>query len=180
MSTEFLFSKTSTSFFWGCIFTCIGTTASAQISAIQEDYKKELLKSIRPADLSIKQDLRVSTPILTKESFLDNEYKKAYDRYRFGHLDSYKSDYTLSPMITNVGNMVVKILPAGSTQVVYMGGHFYFISNGGSGAPGDGIATSPTGSGGVIGGLNLSGWKKKTVSKKSKQILKELYGIEGD
>lgn len=135
-----------------------------------DDYKKELWKTIQPTGknpLSLPKTLKKDED---KSNILENKYSKAYSNYKYGDdlnhlLEITDAKYKLSPnLIQYNGVTPLNELPAGSTQIVYMGGHFYFVNTGGSLV--------------VPSGISLTGGGRKKLSEKSKSILVNVYGME--
>lgn len=140
-------------------------------SILGDDYKKELWKSINPSNnkpLTLpgsRQEKKVS-PV---NAPLDNKYLKSYINYKFKGLDHFleitEPKYKLNPNLTKYsGAIPLNQLPAGSTQLVYMGGHFVMVNTGG-------FLVFPS-------GRSLSGWEPKKLSEKSKNILINVFGKE--
>ena len=84
---------------------------------------------------------------------------------KFWYIQVYSYQYKLNPniLIYN-GKTPLNQLPAGSTTLVYMGGHFCIVNTGGS-------LIFPS-------GLDFSGGGTKKLSEKSRNILTNVYGLE--
>ena len=151
--------------FISILLTCIGMNTYGQIS-VREDFKKQLWKEIKP---EISNELQ-KQPLKMKEIPLDdNKYIDAYENYKYKEggrlLKRLKNEYNVSPNLTQYKGVVpLNQLPAGSTRSVYMGGHFYNVSNAGT-------RVTPS-------GIDLSFSKKKKLSEKSKSILRNVFGME--
>lgn len=152
------------------MFLSIHTYIYGQKVVFGDDYKKELWKTINPSNkntLSFPKALKRED---TKSSLLDNKYTKAYSNYKYGDnlnhlLEITELKYKLSPNLTQYSGMTpLNELQAGSTQIVFMGGHFHFISTGGT-------QVFPS-------GMSLTGGGRKKLSEKSKSILVNVYGME--
>ncbi len=145
----------------------------AQISIVGDDYKKELWKSINPSNnkpLTLPGSVNIKpNKLIEKETPLDNKYIKSYLNYKYKGLDHLveitEAKYKLNPNLTKYSGIApLNRLPEGSTQTVYMGGHFYIVSTAGT-------LVVPT-------GLNLGGGGSKKLSEKSKNILINVFGKE--
>lgn len=136
---------------------------------VGDDYKKELWKTIKPSGSKPLTLPGAKSATMENKSLVENKYQKSYYNYLYKNLDHLleitEPEYRLSPNLTTyTGNTPINQLPAGSTQLVFMGGHFYFVSNAGSLV--------------VPSGLDLSGGGKKKLSAKSKSILTNVFGME--
>jgi len=137
-----------------------------------DDYKNELWKNVKPTgknSLSLPKTLKKDN---TKSNLLDNKYTNAYSNYKYGNnlehlLEITEFKYKLSPNLTIYNGITpINELPAGSTQIVFMGGHFYFVGTGG-------VSVFPS-------GIDLTGGGRKKLSEKSKNILRNVFGMEVD
>lgn len=155
------------------VFTVILTSVSfsmlAQYSSFKEEYKKELWKTIKPSkptSLPSAQDPKES--LIKSEDLIDNKYIKAYNKSKYSSsalLDIVQDKYKVNPeMLIYRGAEPANKLPPGSTTLVYMGGHFYFVSNAG-------MLVFPS-------GLNFGGSPRKTLSAKSRAIIENVFGME--
>lgn len=154
-------------FFFSIIFIFVNAYSYGQYSILSDDYKKDLMKSINPnnsSPLSLPGTLRSAE----KETVLDNKYVKSYTNYgnNLDHLlEITEPEYKLNPNLTVYnGTTPLNQLPAGSTQLLYMGGHFYFVSVAG-------LNVFPS-------GLDFGGGGQKKLSAKSKSILINVFGME--
>ncbi|MFR9166546.1 MAG: hypothetical protein ACLVKO_10150 [Dysgonomonas sp.] len=151
------------------VISLIGICGYGQNSIIGDDYKKELWKTIKPTNES-KFELPGSSLKSSKEIINENKYIRSYHNYK-NNLDNLieitKPKYTINPGIfTYKGSTPLNQLPRGSTQLVFMGGHFYFVPTGG-------LLVVPS-------GFDFSGGGRKKLSEKSKSILQNVYGMEID
>lgn len=151
-----------------CIFVIFPLCAYTQISN-KEEYKKDLMDYVYSSNnLILLSKLKNTDKWDGGLSTSENNYSTAYYKYKFGGVSLFNSDdfekYKVRPeAYTYYGDEPLDVLPAGSTQVVYMGGHFYYVSIAGFRASGR--------------GSNLSGWKTKKISAKSKSILRFVYDM---
>ncbi|NDW18898.1 hypothetical protein D0T53_08225 [Dysgonomonas sp. 216] len=134
-----------------------------------DEYKKELWKTIKPTTSSPLQSSPKIEMLLkenSNEGIIDNKYLRSYYKYKSGDLlDKFKDKYQINPsVLIYKGDIPLNMLPAGSTAIVFMGGHFHFIPTGGT-------MITPS-------GINLSGWSKKTLSPKSRAIIEQVFGME--
>ena len=156
---------------FGTVIMSIHLNALGQGAVFGDDYKKELWKTIKPSEKKSYWPSPSSTKNDSK-SVIDNKYIKSYNNYKLNSnldhlLEITEPKYKLNPYI-GVYNGVTPInqLPAGSTQIVFMGGHFYFVGTGGS-------LVFPS-------GIDLLGGGPKKLSEKSKNILINVFGMEID
>ncbi|MDH6354264.1 hypothetical protein M2132_000591 [Dysgonomonas sp. PH5-45] len=153
-SKYFLITITITVFWFASLRAQIG---------INEEKKSFLLNST--TSFKLQQSPSLLSPSKTA-LYEDNKYAKTYYRYRLVGLDDLlkeNSPYKIHPdLYTYKGTTPLNLMPPGSLETVYMGGHFYPVSNAG------------TLSG--VGGLNLTGWEPKKLSAKTKAIIKAVYG----
>jgi len=148
-----------------CIFIFLGSGVYAQVSVIKDDYKKELWKTIKPTDTSPLSPSEQTMKSISEDPLFDNDIAKYYNNYLKKPNLGPESEYKLNPNLLIFNSKTpLNQLPPGSTQVVYMGGHFVIIPTGGS-------LIYPS-------GLDLSGGGRKVVSEKSKLILRSVFGIE--
>lgn len=148
-------------------FTC------AQISIAGDDYKKELWKSINPSSntpLTLPGSANLGAEkLIEKETPINNKYIKSYLNYKYKGLDHLieitETKYKLNPNLTKYSGIVpLNQLPDGSTQTVYMNGHFYIISTAGALV--------------IPSGMTLGDRDSKKLSDKSKNILINVFGKE--
>lgn len=136
------------------------------------DYKKELWKSIDPSKKSPLQTSKVIELPKKTENVLENKYGNYYSNLKNDNkldhlLEVTKSPHTLSPtLLIYNGNIPLNQLPAGSTSLMFIGGHFYFVGNSGRNV--------------IPSGVDLSGGGIKKMSQKSKNILTNVFGLEID
>ncbi|MDR1810168.1 MAG: hypothetical protein LBR34_07180 [Prevotella sp.] len=139
--------------------------AYGQLS-LGESYKRELMKTVAPEN-----PMRLYQPKISESasSVTDNQILKAYESYKYKTsnklMDMFKNEYKVSPNIAIYrGNTPLNKLSAGSTETVYMGGHFMQVSNAGR-------LVTPS-------GVSLTGGFKKGLSEKTKSILINVFGME--
>lgn len=154
------------------IFFSMGITLYAQSSlsgSIKDDIRKDLLKQIKPSSLSPSQHLRQQTTTsraIQDESLLEfaNKYRKSTGGAEFE--DKYKLGEGLKNLNSNVP---LNKLPDGHVTPVFNNGRWEFMN---TATRTDGLV--------VPSGMNFSGGGSKKMSKKSKKILIDVFGIEVD
>lgn len=168
----------------GSIFFVITVTGQAQSinSLVKDDHRKSFIEKIKPSQ-SI--DLTSSPKqSLTDDSYIENimDIRK---RAKEGMLDSLSivKNFDVSPNLAFPKEMILKIEPGTLTKTMLIDGKFKTV-------PIDyeleqrldqmsqrhrlqGIMISSG-----MGGLNLSGFKEKKMSKKAKDILEQVFGMK--
>lgn len=151
------------------VFLVISVTIQAQNlkSYIKDDVKKELLKQIKPK-LSPSGSGAQQSQALEEESLLDfyNKYKAGVGDVLFHETDKYK----INPIVTTyTGKDPINKLPDGYVIPVFNLGRWEFANPSNRV---DGLVTPS--------GLDLSGGGRKRLSKKSRDILINIYHMSID
>lgn len=156
----------------GIAFLIISVAVQAQSlrSYIKDDMKKELLKQMNP-------NLSPSVPTMQQSpsrgaKAQNEDILDYYNKHKAGSVLDIDPDkkYKISPNLTKyTGKDPINKLPDGHVEPIFHLGQWHL------GNPSnrvDGLV-SPS-------GLNLSGWKKKKLSEKSKKILINVYNMTLD
>lgn len=154
----------------GLLFLTISMSVSAQIS-IADDTKKYLLNTAKPLNSSSTSSFQLQT-VEQKNGILNNKYIDAYNNYKYKGISLMDKDLELSgyPKIKDyvfkyTSPTPVNLLPNGTITPVYMGGHFVIVPLGGLVVP---------------SGMSLTGGGPKKLSEKTKNILRNVYGMQVD
>lgn len=149
----------------------VAIQAQSLKSYIKDDVKKELLKQIKPKlspHGSDTQNSTLASQALEEENLLDfyNKYKAGTGDIIFEEKDKYK----INPIVTTyTGKDPINKLPDGYVVPVFNLGHWNFAN------PSNRVD-------GLVfpSGLDLSGGGKKKLSKKSRDILINVYNMTID
>lgn len=153
----------------GLIFIILPASIQSQnlSSSIKDDMKKELMKQIKPS-LNLSNPSMQQSPNAANKTIQNDDLLEFYRKYKSGSGGAEFNDrYQVNPRaITYSSDIPINKLPDGYVVPVYTGGHFIFAN------PTSNVNGLVTPS-----GMNLSGWKKKKLSAKSKSILENVFGI---
>lgn len=147
----------------------VSINAQSLKSYIKDDMKKELLKQVKPK-LSAPGSTMKQSPLDSKAE--DDDLLEYYKKSRMGSVLDVDIDknYKISPNVTKyTGKDPINKLPDGYVVPVFNLGHWSF---GNTSNRVDGLVTPS--------GLDLSGGGKKKLSKKSRDILINVYKMTLD
>lgn len=154
-----------------CIFILVSVSIQAQSlsSSIKEDMKKDLLKQIKPT-LSYPSPTMEKSPI-NSTAVQDDDILKFYNKYKSGTGGAeFEPKYQISPNVTTYsGKDPINKLPDGYVVPVFQNGQWVFAN---PNMRVDGLV-APS-------GINLSGGGKKRLSKRTRDILVNIFGMEID
>lgn len=160
-------------------FLLISVSIQTQSFSIGDDRKKHLLQEIKPTQNQLTPSFNEykSSRAIRNDDL--SGIKKNYQP------DSVQSDnkYNTEALMSSMKNIdLFKIENGTETKVVISGGKKYLIPVKESDHIHDKLSQRQRLQGIMLnvttGGLNLSGWKKKKLSKKTKAILQNVYKME--
>lgn len=161
-------------------FCIITISIQAQSLSINDDRKRFLLEDIKPpqtkSKLLLEQD-KSSSKAISNEDLLgvSKKYKSGGEKFD----DKYD---TKALELTLKGFNFLENDSCTSTKTVLNGGKAYLIPVKDSDRQLAKLSQKERMQGvminATVGGFNFSGWEKKKLSKKSKEILQNLYGIQ--
>lgn len=174
MKLHGLYSYTSLTFF------IISVTLQAQSISINDDRKRFILDEIKPPQLKTNPQLRNDKS--EKKSVITDDLLGISKKYRSGgaEFDTKYDTILIESTIKNIDltkndscTQINTIINNGKIYYVPKKEYEYQLDKLSQRHRLQGVMINIT-----IGGFNLSGWKKKKLSKKTKSILQNTYGIE--
>lgn len=171
MSSYKPYSYTSIAFF------ILSISIQAQSLSFGEGRKRSLLEGIKPPQTATNLNLKLSNP--EPKAITNDELPNIIRSHQSGG-EEFEGEYTTKALEMSLKDIDLFKLDSGvNTKVVIAGGKMRLLPKKDYEFELDrlsqrqrlqGIMPSIT-----YGGLNLSGWKKKKLSKKTREILEKIY-----
>lgn len=135
-------------------------------SSIKSEMKKELLKQVSPSVFNTQ--MRQTPEIVNKAVDGDNLIDFIKKRQQKSGGEEFDSPYKINPnAVSYNSNIPINQITQGKVVPIYTGGHFVLVN------------PSTNGLGLIYpSGLDLSGYKKKKMSAKTKQLLELLFNVK--
>lgn len=164
-------------FYTSIIFFVLSDTLQAQSISFGEDRKKILLEGIKPPETNSRFKYNESK----SDKINNDDLLKMSKKYKSGGAE-FDNKYDLKAFELSLQNLnLFKIDTPTETKMIFTNGKIHQIPVKSSDYQLDKLSQKHRMQGLMLnqtmGGLNLSGWKKKRLSKKSKEILFKVYGI---
>ncbi len=168
----------------GCIFLTITITLQAQTlsKSIKDDRRKSLFESVKPPvnlrDPNMKRPGKTSVPVE------NNDHTEGLKPYTSGNGGAeFEDKYQVNKNTTtfteeqlfkvSAGQEVKAMLIDGKMRLIPVKEYERILDKLSLRHKLEGVMLRME-----VGGLNLSGYKKKKISKKAKKILQEVYGMK--